>query len=139
MITITPEPLLGYTLGAEGAELDMIAAQLIAADASMSDIEEAMRTLTSGEVERLATKLLALGADPWRVNTAKNSVLRGKRVKSTAAIWGILGTASMAASAYHGYKRNQSIGWALVWGFFGAVAPVITPVIGIAQGFGKRK
>jgi hypothetical protein len=48
-------------------------------------------------------------------------------------------TASMAASAYHGYKRNHSVGWALWWGFMGAVFPVITPVIAVAQGFGKRK
>jgi hypothetical protein len=45
----------------------------------------------------------------------------------------------MAASTYHGYKRNQSIGWALWWGLMGAMFPVVTPAIGLAQGFGKRK
>lgn len=52
-------------------------------------------------------------------------------------LFAIVDTASMAASAYHGYKRNNSIGWALWWGFCGTIAPIITPVIAMAQGFGK--
>lgn len=51
----------------------------------------------------------------------------------------VVDTASMAASAYHGYKRNNSIGWALWWGLMGAMFPIITPTIALAQGFGKRK
>jgi hypothetical protein len=50
-----------------------------------------------------------------------------------------LSTASMALSAYHGYKRNDSVGWALVWGLLGGTFPVITPVIAVAQGFGQEK
>jgi hypothetical protein len=46
--------------------------------------------------------------------------------------------ASSAAAAYHGYKRNQSVGWAIWWGVMGYVAPVITPAVAVAQGFGKR-
>ena len=45
---------------------------------------------------------------------------------------------SVALSTYHGYKRNNSLGWALWWGFMGGLFPVITPVIAFAQGFGKR-
>ena len=56
-----------------------------------------------------------------------------------APIWGLISTASMAASAYHGYKRNDSLFWALVWGGCGAIFPVITPTIGFAQGFAIRK
>lgn len=51
---------------------------------------------------------------------------------------GILVAASVAASAYHGYKRNNSTGWAIWWGFMGLIFPIITPAIAIAQGFGKR-
>ena len=50
-----------------------------------------------------------------------------------------LSTASGAASAYHGYKRNQSVGWALWWGFWGGVFPVIVPTIAVAQGFGEKE
>lgn len=56
---------------------------------------------------------------------------------STAPIWGLIAAASMAASAYHGYKRNNSVGWAIWWAFMGSLFPVITPVIAIAQGYGK--
>lgn len=54
-------------------------------------------------------------------------------------VWALLSTASMAASAYHGYKRNESIGWAVGWGLLGGLFPVIVPTIAVAQGFGKRK
>ncbi len=45
---------------------------------------------------------------------------------------------SGAASAYHGYKRNESVGWAVWWGIMGASFPVIVPAIAFAQGFGQR-
>lgn len=49
------------------------------------------------------------------------------------------GTLSMPALAYHGYKRNDSVGWAFVWGFFGSMVwPVMVPVA-LAQGFAKPK
>ena len=54
------------------------------------------------------------------------------------ALWS-LGTASIGASVYHGYKRNKSAGWAVAWGVFGAVAPVLSVPIALAQGFGKPK
>ena len=51
---------------------------------------------------------------------------------------GTLQVASVGLSAYHGYKRNRSVGWALWWGFCGGLLPIVTPVIAVAQGFGKR-
>jgi len=54
------------------------------------------------------------------------------------ALWGVASAASMAASAYHGVKRNRgSAGWGVAWGLSGALFPVITPAIAIAQGFAK--
>ncbi len=52
-------------------------------------------------------------------------------------VWGALSTVSGAISAYHGYKRNQSVGWAIVWYLLGSIFPVITPVVAFAQGYGK--
>lgn len=49
----------------------------------------------------------------------------------------LLSTVSAGASAYHGYKRNKSVGWALVWGLFGGSFPIVVPAIALAQGFGK--
>lgn len=48
-------------------------------------------------------------------------------------------TASTVASVYHGYRRNDSILWAIVWGLASRVAPVVTPTVAAAQGFGKKK
>lgn len=45
----------------------------------------------------------------------------------------------MSAAAYHGYKRNNSVGWALLWGGFGAISPILTNVIAYAEGFGEPK
>lgn len=49
----------------------------------------------------------------------------------------VAGTASVFALAYHGYKRNASIGWALVWGILGGAFWPLGVPIAIAQGYGK--
>ena len=52
-------------------------------------------------------------------------------------LWSALSLAGMGAGAYHGYKRDNSIGWAIVWALLGGLFPVITVPVAIAQGFGK--
>lgn len=47
--------------------------------------------------------------------------------------------AAGAACAYHGYRRNRSVFWAVVWGALGLGVPIIAVPVAIAQGFGKRK
>jgi hypothetical protein len=51
--------------------------------------------------------------------------------------WWLAGTVAMGALAYHGYKRNNSIGWALVWGLLGGIIWPITVPVALAQGYGK--
>jgi len=51
--------------------------------------------------------------------------------------WKYVAPVSALACAYHGYKRNDSLGWALWWFLVGGLP--ITPVIALAQGFGERK
>jgi hypothetical protein len=59
---------------------------------------------------------------------------------STAEIlFGILSTASAAISGYHGYKRNDSLGWGLAWFALGGLFPVLTPTIAFAEGYAKPK
>lgn len=49
----------------------------------------------------------------------------------------VAGTAASMAGAYHGYKRNESVGWAFGWALFGGLIwPLAIPVM-FAQGFGK--
>lgn len=58
--------------------------------------------------------------------------------KPTVYTWSrLLSTAAAAACAYHGYRRNDSAGWAVGWAFFGSVAPILALPIALAQGFGK--
>lgn len=54
-------------------------------------------------------------------------------------MWSLAATAGAGLGAYHGYKRNESIGWALWWGFWGGLVPVFTVPVAFAQGFGKKK
>jgi hypothetical protein len=54
-------------------------------------------------------------------------------------IWRAVGLAGGAAGAYHGYKRTGSVGWAILWSFWGSFgAPLAVPIM-LAQGFGKKK
>jgi hypothetical protein len=48
-----------------------------------------------------------------------------------------LGMAAAAACAYHGFKRNNSAGWAIAWSAFGSAIPFLAIPIALAQGFGK--
>ena len=43
----------------------------------------------------------------------------------------------VVSGVYHGYKRNDSIGWAIGWGLLGGLFPYFTIPISIAQGYGK--
>ena len=54
-------------------------------------------------------------------------------------VWAIASVLSVGASAYHGYRRNDSVGWAIWWGLMGGIFPVVTPAIALAQGFGQPK
>lgn len=57
-----------------------------------------------------------------------------------ASVYGLLSLAGTAAGAYHGARRNHGSVWsAVVWGFFGGVAPLITVPVAAAQGFGQPR
>lgn len=46
---------------------------------------------------------------------------------------------SLPMLTYHGYKRTNSIGWALVWGLLGTLVWPITIPVAFAQGFAEKK
>lgn len=54
-------------------------------------------------------------------------------------LYTLLSLTGAATGAYHGYKRNDSLGWAIGWGLLGGAFPVITLPVSVAQGFGKAK
>jgi hypothetical protein len=61
-------------------------------------------------------------------------------MEAVAPILGLASLAGMGALAYHGYKRNDSVLWAVGWGLLGGAFPVGTVIGGViayGQGFGK--
>jgi len=43
------------------------------------------------------------------------------------------------AAGYHGYKRSNSAGEALLWAALGGFSPVLTLAVAAYQGYGKKK
>lgn len=50
----------------------------------------------------------------------------------------LLSLVGSGAGAYHGYKRTQSVGWAIGWGMFGSLIPFVAIPVALYQGFGKK-
>lgn len=106
---------------------------------SSSEIATFLKLYVKGAGRDAAARaLIARGVDQAAVGSAL-AWLEVSDGFNWTLIWGIASTLSMAASAYHGYKRNQSVGWAIWWAIMGTVFPVLTPAIAVAQGFGRRR
>lgn len=54
-----------------------------------------------------------------------------------STFWTVLGITGAALAAYHGYKRDNSVGWAAGWGLLGYLFPYITVPVALAQGYAK--
>ena len=63
-------------------------------------------------------------------------IFEGDKLTTLGAALALAGT---GLGAYHGYKRNESIGWAIAWGLLGGIFPIIAIPVAFAQGFGQRK
>jgi hypothetical protein len=123
-------------LGSLTEEVDAFA--LRAANPSSSQVAEFLK-LYAGEARNEAARaLIAKGVSQKVVADALVWLDAAGRI-NWPLLWSVASTVSMAASAFHGYRRNQSVGWGLWWGLMGTVFPIITPVIAAAQGFGKRR
>lgn len=107
--------------------------------ASSSDVVNFLKTYSGDERIAVAQELIANGVDQTVVSHALAWLATSNRIKDASWLWGALSVASAAASGYHGYRRNKSIGWGVVWFGLGALFPVITPTIALAQGFGKER
>lgn len=56
-----------------------------------------------------------------------------------SALAAVAGPVFAGLGIYHGYKRNNSVGWALGWGLLTATLPIIMIPLALSQGFGKPK
>lgn len=68
--------------------------------------------------------------EPMELSPAARTVSVGYRVGAAVAT---------PLLVYHGYRRNESIGWAVVWGLIGGGFWVFGVPLALAQGFAKRK
>ena len=86
---------------------------------------------------------LAPGQTTAQIPSMPNSNPQGDQlIQNTLPTDGLtrmLGIAGTAVGAYHGYKRNNSVGWAVAWAFLGGLVPIITVPVALAQGLGKPK
>ncbi len=84
------------------------------------------------------TRVFGAAGDPQTDGTLPSTPRLPAMSPEAMAFWEVASTASAAAGAYHGWKRNESVGWAVWWGAMGALFPVITPAIAVAQGFSEK-
>ena len=107
---------------------------------SSTEVADFLKVFAPSERGTMAQALIARGVDASKISAALRWLEVSERARGTwPTIAGVLAVASAGVSAYHGYKRNDSIGWALWWFLMGSIFPVVTPVIAVAQGYGKRK
>jgi len=124
---------------ASGTQAAIDGLLLRAPNPTSSDLTDFLKPFPAGaERNAAAQDLLARGVNAKAVSGAL-SWLEASEKFNFGTVWNVLSVASMGVSVYHGYKRNNSIGWALMWGLAAVVLPVVTPVVAVAQGFGKRK
>lgn len=105
-------------------------------DPTAAQLQGFFSVLTTGERPVAARLLIDRGVDPALVSAAQSALISPA---ARSNLLNYLTVASAAACGYHGYKRNQSIWWSAVWFGMGIVLPVITPVVALAQGYGREK
>jgi hypothetical protein len=131
-------------LGLETTERDALVARLMTEMDRLTpgDLAEILDQFSGAERTALIAALLTAGADPLKINGATRDLKLHRQMRLRrgwyVAIW-LLSLASGGVSAFHGYRRNQNVGWAIWWFLTGMVFPVVTPVIAAAQGFGRPK
>jgi hypothetical protein len=96
------------------------------------------RTFRASRIDR-AGRAIMPGVYRGSTIHSTHGALGNPELGAWTTFWMLAGVVSGGLCAYHGYKRNDSVGWAIVWGLLGGAFPVITPAIALAQGFGKPK
>ncbi len=128
-----------FGLGAASTALDIAALALTFVakhpDTGIGDYQEFLASFAPADRAAAAQALVAAGADADRVAQALGrATAPADRLVVIGAFdvpWYVT-AASVAggvAGAYHGYRRNKSVGWAVAWGLLGSVFPlVVVPV-----------
>jgi hypothetical protein len=92
----------------------------------------------SGSPDGLGATLRTLGEDPVAPQPQLVQTTN-PGVQALKVAWALASVAGGVVGAYHGYKRNDSVGWAIGWSLLGSLFPVIVIPVAYAQGIGERK
>lgn len=129
--------LLG--LGAVGLEAEIDGFLLQSPNPTSTQVAEFLRLYERGaKRNEVAQALIARGVSANAISAALTWLDASGKI-NWQKVWSVAAVASAAASGYHGYRRNQSIGWAAWWFVMGGIFPIFTPIVATAQGFGKKK
>jgi hypothetical protein len=141
---------LGWT-SLEGDDLlEQAGAKLAEQSLTVSTLASILGGYTKPDREKVTGGYTKAGGNPDTLAAALMNLKEIERTEQgalTTVEWRVpwwystLSTVSGAVCFYHGYKRNDSFGWALGWGLLGMMFPIITPIVAVAQkpGFAKPK
>ena len=132
--------LLGPMLGSPEIDASVQGFLMRSPTPDSTDVSQFLQAFNSDDRNIAAQALIAKGVPSKTVSAALTWLgASSSWSRAMPTIKGVATLAAAGAATYHGYRRNKSIGWALVWGLFGTIFPVVTSAISLAQGFGQRK
>lgn len=136
---------MGFTNFSSFAASDAVSDDTIESDRSLNDpywkgtFEKNLYESSSPVISTSSKSSSATDEPDSAVMDDKPKTLPKRSMASMSTLNRIGGMVVGSAAVYHGYKRNESVGWAVVWGILGsAFWPIAAPVM-IAQGFGQPK
>lgn len=109
---------------------------------SAMNVADLLNTVEPSRRGDVAQELIARGVPAAIVSQGLSRLdFFGKLKSMRPQIMGTLVLASAAVSAYHGFRRNNSVTGGVVWFLMGSLFPVLTPIAAIAMkpGFAKPK
>lgn len=107
---------------------------------SSTEVASFLKAFPGDTRATMAQALIGRGIDASTIASALRWLEAADKARGAwPKVAGVLALASAGVSGYHGYRRNNSLGWGLWWFFMGSIFPIVTPVIALAQGLGKRK
>lgn len=138
---LSDDPATTAAAGASSS-LDQAVGTFLAAtpQPSASDVASFLKTFDPGDPQTAAAQaLIAQGVDIDTVSHALHFVSSTGGDGGMSYLTGALTLAAAGAGAYHGFRRNQSVGWAVGWFAMGLIFPIFTSALALGEGFGKRK
>lgn len=133
--------LLGPMLGSPEIDASVAGFLMRSPTPDSTAVSEFLSAFSSPSDRSMAAQALIAKGVPAKTVSAALTWLNASSTwgRALPTIKGVATIAAAGAATFHGYRRNNSIGWALWWGLMGTIFPVVTTVIGLAQGWGKRK